>query len=555
MIRMQRLCVAETSSAFAVLLALLFAAAVLGASPTAVRAQSASGGTDWNETWVGSEWEVYTRALADRGLLGASNEPWSSRPFAPSVIRGWRATLDSASHPWSSRLPQRADTGGWRTAFVVLRPSITTSYNSGFPWGLNDGPVWQGRGLNAWGTAGVAFHAGILSVRLEPLVDYAQNQAFQLEPTPAGTSPFANDMEPYYIDVPQRFGPSTFHIVNPGQSYVRLDWRGATVGFSTEDIFWGPGVQQALLFDDNASGFPHVFLGSSHGIATPVGTFYGQLIYGRLEESGYGPASVSASRFGAGGIVVWMAPGLPIEIGAARFYHRAWPKTLDPSELLVPFGSVFQDPEVENMGATDNQLASVFASVRVPSSGFELFGELGKTDRNSSFRDLAEEPEHNSAWLLGFMDVVGPQSLANGFWTVRADAANGRIGALQDIGRTQSTFYDHDLLTQGHTEDGQLLGSPLIERAGGVDASVDRWMKRGRMGVSLFERQMPEDLEVGMPANQLRSQWDVGLNGTLFAGAERDITFAVGRVWDLNRFPGTDVCNNYLRLGVRAGWP
>ena len=44
-------------------------------------------GTNWNETWVGSEWETYARALADRGLV--STEPWSVRPFAPQVLRRW----------------------------------------------------------------------------------------------------------------------------------------------------------------------------------------------------------------------------------------------------------------------------------------------------------------------------------------------------------------------------------------------------------------------------------------------------------------------------------
>jgi hypothetical protein len=62
------------------------------------------------------------------------------------------------------------------------------------------------------------------------------------------------------------------------------------------------------------------------------------------------------------------------------------------------------------------------------------------------------------------------------------------------------------------------------------------------------------DLDVGMPANQLRSQWDTGVNATRFVG-RLDITAAIGRVWDLNRFPGTDVGNNYARVSLRAAWP
>ena len=67
------------------------------------------------------------------------------------------------------------------------------------------------------------------------------------------------------------------------------------------------------------------------------------------------------------------------------------------------------------------------------------------------------------------------------------------------------------------------------------------------------------DLGVRPPSDaaedqDLRSQWDVMFNGTIFVGAS-DLTFAVGRVWDLDRFPGTDVRNSYVRLGFRAGLP
>ena len=418
---------------------------------------------------------------------------------------------------------------------------------------MSDGPVWQGRGLNAWATAGLAWRIGVLSARIEPLFQYGENRSFPLEPANHGTSVYVDDMRPATIDLPQRFGNSSFHIADPGQSFIRADYRGAALGFSTEDIFWGPGVRQALLFDGNSAGFPHVFVGTSHAIATPVGRFHAQLIYGRLEQSDWAPKSQTSSRFGAGGIAVWMPSSQPIEIGVARFYHRPWPHALSVRDLKVPFGSFINDREVQGTGVAENQLLSVFATIRVPSSGFEIFGEFGKNDRNADLRDALAEPEHNSAWLLGMFKVLGAPT-NNEFWTIRVEVGDGRISELQDLGRGQSTFYDHTTVTQGHTQAGQLLGSPLIDRSGGIDASVDRWMKRGRIGVSLFERQMPGDFAVGLPPTQTRSQWDFGFNGTWFVGRS-DVTFAIGHVWDLDRLPETDAGNSYLRLGLRAGLP
>jgi hypothetical protein len=500
-------------------------------------------GTDWNETWVGSEWELYARALTLRGAIGG--EPWSIRPFAPSVTRAWGAS--AGDHPWAARLAKSADTS---KSFVLLRPSISSSYNSGFAWGMNDGPVWQGRGANAWVTGGFAFRSGPLSIRVEPLVDYGENQAFALEPTPSTASRFADDMRPFNIDLPQRMGEGSVRIIDPGQSYIRLDIHGVAAGFSTEDMFWGPGVRNAILFDGNAAGFPHAFLGTTHVVKTPIGGFSAQLVYGKLSESAWAPPASSTARFGAGAIAVF-TPTPTIEVGAARFYHREWTGQFGTSEIAAPFGSFFNNTQTTE--SPDNQLLSFFASARIPSSGFEVFGEFGKNDRNSSLRDALLEPEHNSAWLVGFFDVIGPATLSDGFWTIRVEAGSGRVSPIQQIGRGQSTFYDHTFLTQGHTEDGQLLGSPLIDRSGGIDAALDRWTKLGRMGVSIMERQMPGDLQVGMPADQLRTQWDTGINTTRFVG-RFDVSAAIGRVWDLNRFPGTDVGNNYARISLRANW-
>jgi len=512
------------------------AVATIALTPANARAQ----GTAWNEAWVGSEWEVYARALAGRGLL--RDESWSIRPFAPQTLERWADSLTS-KHPWASRLSkQRA------SHVALLRPSLSSSYNSAFPWGMNDGPVWQGRGLNVWGTVGASLRYGILSARFEPLLAYAANQSFTLIPN-AGGSPFGSALEPASIDVPQRFGTKSYGLFNPGQSYVRLDVFGLGAGFSTENVFWGPGVRQALLFDANGAGFPHLFLGTSHALGTPIGRFSGQLIYGRLEQSSWAAPSAAASRFGAGGIGVWSPPSGWLELGLARFYHRAWPANFTTHDLLTPFGSFEHDKQVFNGGEADNQLASVFGTVRATRIGLEVFGEFGKNDRNATTRDLEVEPEHNSAWLLGFLQTVNWSD--SRFWTIRAEVANGRVSPIQNLGRSQTTFYDHSPLTQGHTELGQLLGTPLIEASGGADIAVDRWTSDGRIGIGVIERQMPSDLSVGMPSvRDSRSQWDLGISATRFRGAS-DISAAIGHVWDLNRLPGKSAGNSYVRISVR----
>jgi hypothetical protein len=240
--------------------------------------------------------------------------------------------------------------------------------------------------------------------------------------------------------------------------------------------------------------------------------------------------------------------------GFARFYHRDWPAHWTRSDYTLPLGAFFSRPQALGEGAGDNQLFSAFFSFRSTHAGLEIYGELGKNDRNVDMRDLAVEPENNSAWLLGFFKVFGLDSSRSDFWTVRTEVGDGRVSELQALGRGQSTFYQHSPITQGHTELGQLLGTPLIDRSGGIEFEISHFTPGGRLGASLMERQMPPDRQVGMPADQARTQWDLGLGGTIFRGGS-DYTFQVGHVWDLNRFPGRDVGNAYIRMGMSwGGW-
>ena len=55
-------------------------------------------------------------------------------------------------------------------------------YNTAFPNGYNDGALWAGRGGTVSATAGFALRWGALSVRVEPMVFWAENRSFALMP-------------------------------------------------------------------------------------------------------------------------------------------------------------------------------------------------------------------------------------------------------------------------------------------------------------------------------------------------------------------------------------
>jgi hypothetical protein len=356
-------------------------------------------------------------------------------------------------------------------------------------------------------------------------------------------------MRPLSIDLPQRFGADAMGRIDPGESFVRAEWFGARIDFSHARRFWGPGVRHALLLSAQSPRFPHIAIGTAGPLRTILGTFDAELLYARLDQSDWSPPSAATRRFGTGFRAAWTPPRVPLQVGTARFYHRAWPESFTARDLLAPFGSLFYDEQLRAGGPEDNQLASIFFHLSARRAMLELFGEFGRNDRSVDLRDFIVEPEHNSAWLLGVMKVFSLDSAARRFWSVRYEAANGRIPPLQDLQRGQTTFFEHAPLNQGHTHRGALLGSPLLDRSGGSELAVNRWDSAGRIGASIFQRQMPPDILVGMPRDRTRSQWDVRVSALRFFGLS-ELSGQIGYVWDLNRFANKDVGNVY----VAAGW-
>jgi hypothetical protein len=94
----------------------------------------------------GSDAESYLRSLQTLGLVPL--HPWSVRGFSAREAR-LLAPRDSAG-PWGSSpvLMDRVHRlGGLRLRAAPA--SLNAWYNTAFPFGMNDGAVWAGRGLTA----------------------------------------------------------------------------------------------------------------------------------------------------------------------------------------------------------------------------------------------------------------------------------------------------------------------------------------------------------------------------------------------------------------------
>jgi len=177
-----------------------------------------------------------------------------------------------------------------RVELSLIAPELRTVYNSAIPYSLNNGALWAGRGTSHLATAGVRLHVGPVRVIVAPEVTTSENRPFQVIPYPQGgaaaRSVWANPFHPSpsSIDLPYRFGDQVRQRTTAGQSSVSLDLPLLTTGVATENLWWGPSTNNAIVLSNNAEGFPHAFVQTREGINTPIGRFDAQWIAGVLRE-------------------------------------------------------------------------------------------------------------------------------------------------------------------------------------------------------------------------------------------------------------------------------
>lgn len=516
--------------------------------PCAAAAQSASRG--WAEMTTGSELERYLRVLQVAGVA----------PAYPVSIRGWspseRDSLvpRSSEHPWIARY--RSPVGGSPARVAVIRPELRLVGNTGAPFDVSDGAVWAGRGITTVLHGGLEWRAGPLALVLDPIAFRAENQSFGLEPVPVVTrgAPFGDPVSPGSIDLPQRFGARAYQRFDPGQSTVRLDVSGIAFGVTTANEIWGPAITSPIVLGDNAAGFPRLFAGTQRPVHVGIGRLHGQWFAGQLRQSDWSPIDTAQGRRLAAGIVLVLQPrGLDnVEIGVSRFFHRFWPAGgARASDFFIPFEGFFKhelrdkDNHVLPGGTPDNQLASFFVRVVLPRSGVEVYGEYGREDHSWDVHDVSGEPDHESAYTLGLMRVFG-EAAAGTLTSLRLELTNARVTDLVR-GRGETLFYQHSPITQGHTQLGQLLGSPAVRGGSGATLALDRYTADGRLSVSFLRTGRATEDEGGLGR---------GVTSALLVDLLRfqrgfDVTTRLGAVLDTGAGAAGDRAQLHASAGVR----
>lgn len=366
--------------------------------------------------------------------------------------------------------------GGHRGQLNVLSAVLKQQYSSYHPYGWNDGAMIPAKGYQTQLSAGVFAKLGGFSLQVQPEFVYAQNAAF----TPLLSGKTEEIVKAYYetylnkIDAPERFGTGSYAKIFPGQSSLRYNYKKFSLGLSTENMWWGPGVRNALVMTNNAPGFLHFTLNTTAPVRSPVGTFEGQVISGWLKKSGYFPDTMrtyggeklyltkpTSDRYLNGMVFTWQPRWTKgLYLGLTRVYYVYQSDLQHTLNGYLPtIGLLFKGTGTKEDRLKRDEMLSVFFRLLLPNDRAEVYGEFGRNDHSANLRDFLLEPEHSRAYLFGLKKLF-PTNRKNTDVELMAEFTSLQFPSTIMV-REQQSWYAHYQVLDGYTNKGQVVGAGI----------------------------------------------------------------------------------------------
>ena len=336
--------------------------------------------------------------------------------------------------------------------FVKLYgPEWYNSYNTAAPYGQNDGALWQGKGYNTSLTAGVRLEAYGLELTVKPQLCWQENREFEYMPGVYGSE------YSYFwkgnIDLVQRYGDSSFWTFDWGDTEIRYTWHTLTVGFGSQSPWLGPAGLNPMLGSNNAGTYPKFDIGLRKqrvvipGLNWNLGEIEGRIWTGYLSESDYFDTDNDNNHNMINGFAVAYSPSfIPgMTLSVNKICLCKW-----EDRSIKYFNPFYDSNEVED------QKASFGIDWIFPQVGFEVYGELGIDDY--SYRKMPN-PFHTAIYTVGAKKTFSIIKKYGIFAELLFEWNNFEMSQDFQLQWKYMGYYSHSLISQGYTQNGQIIGA------------------------------------------------------------------------------------------------
>ena len=332
----------------------------------------------------------------------------------------------------------------------LLPINFTQKITTRYPYGWNDGAFSLSKGYQFLVGGGIYFQWHKLKIQLRP--EYVQTATGNYE------------TNAYWGTVT----PSSKKIM-PGQSNIRFDLGSFTIGASTENMWWGPGIYNSMLMNNNAPGFLHYSINSNRPIITAIGSIQLQLQAGFLQKDssqGYENKRLQTAildknkRFYNSINISYQPKFLKnVYLGLTRtFQNYTQLQSSNNNGFVynyVPVFVAFFKKTYSDDTVKRDQIASVSAKWILPKEKVEIYFEFGFNDAKQNFRDLMMDMAHSSGYVWGFKKL----KYLNETQYINFNIEMARLAQTTSyLHRNAGNWYEHGGISEGYTNLNQIMG-------------------------------------------------------------------------------------------------
>ena len=470
-------------------------------------------------------------------LIGNLNSDYSFT-LKPFDIEKNHFDLDSLSLNYEEYSPTILNFFKGRGSLKILPINYNIEFNSHHPYNRNNGSMVPNRGYQHIISAGIYAEVGPLSIQLKPEHLFSENKDFEgFGEGPNGHYPeiWVKRYELWNrIDMPERFGEKKHNKNLIGQSSIRLNFKGLSLGISNENIWWGPSIRNSIMMSNHARGFKHISFNTTKPIKTFIGNFEWQLITGRLNSSGFKPPDVDGKysglklyvpkinqraetddwRYLQGYSITYSPRWISgFSIGFIRWVQMYselvkgnYPWLKGRPTWFPIFQNLFRKNDVsQDYESQSNQAAGVFFRWLWKDSKAELYAEYHLNDSKFNFRDFILDSDHSRAVTIGLQKVFNINNndfLFSWEWTQMEQTASRLV-------RNAGTWYVHNWTFDGYTNEGEVLGSSIGPGSNSHYFGLNKIRKTEKIGLAIEIIDQDNDFyhEAFSSARDFRRYW------------------------------------------------
>jgi hypothetical protein len=357
-----------------------------------------------------------------------------------------------------------------------LQLTYNNQNNSFLPYGSNDGNLYPSRGKQERFSAGANIRWGILDINVQPELVKLENIPQELF---KGNENDRNYWTRYYyvvannIDDFRQFGKMPINSISLGQSRVGLSTKTWSAGVSNENIWWGPGQFNSLVFTNNAPGFLHTYVQTNKPIETSVGNFEFKMISGKMDSLNWiNPDQRMMCAMWPGAIIAKTNQQRVIQAFTVNYSPKWFPNlylgyAYSTQHYSTKTDKYFEPFTTAKTNTDKYSIGSVMMRLKLPKENAEIYAELGQP-RSFGFPWQYFNDTAINGFVFGikklFLSRNNKSYIEFNFEATQLKLMDAKeifiSGDILNIPKNNS-FYTSPNIRQGYTNEAQILGASI----------------------------------------------------------------------------------------------